>query len=118
MEATGDGILIAGSADVDISGLGPQARVVAQAMKDHGVVLVDVEVAYSTDLDDATRTIERVAPVGDEDVLDPARNSEEPPKTGPAGMARWSDYLDWVRAERDAWLAAYSTNRDEGPPPP
>ena len=28
-----------------------------------------------------------------------ARNSEEPPKTGSTGAARWSDYLDWVRAE-------------------
>ncbi len=28
-----------------------------------------------------------------------ARNSEEPPKTGPAGAARWADYLDWVRSE-------------------
>lgn len=28
-----------------------------------------------------------------------ARNSEEPPKTGDPGAARWSDYLDWVRAE-------------------
>ena len=28
-------------ADVDLSGLGPQARVVAQALKDHGAVLVD-----------------------------------------------------------------------------
>jgi hypothetical protein len=28
-----------------------------------------------------------------------ARNSEEPPKSGPYGAARWSDYLDWVRAE-------------------
>ena len=27
--------------DVDISGLGPQAKVVAQAMKDHGVVISD-----------------------------------------------------------------------------
>jgi hypothetical protein len=28
-----------------------------------------------------------------------ARNSEEPPKSGTAGAQRWSDYLDWVRAE-------------------
>jgi uncharacterized damage-inducible protein DinB len=28
-----------------------------------------------------------------------ARNSEEPHKTGAAGAGRWSDYLDWVRAE-------------------
>ena len=28
-----------------------------------------------------------------------ARNSEEPPKTGPYGAARWSDYLDWMRSE-------------------
>ncbi|WP_312856250.1 mycothiol transferase [Nocardioides pelophilus] len=28
-----------------------------------------------------------------------ARNSEEPPKTGPVGAERWADYLDWVRSE-------------------
>jgi hypothetical protein len=28
-----------------------------------------------------------------------ARDSEEPSKTGTAGAQRWSDYLDWVRAE-------------------
>ncbi len=28
-----------------------------------------------------------------------ARNSEEPPKSGAAGAARWADYLDWVRSE-------------------
>lgn len=28
-----------------------------------------------------------------------ARNSQEPPKTGGDGATRWSDYLDWVRAE-------------------
>ncbi|KAA1426109.1 DUF664 domain-containing protein [Nocardioides antri] len=28
-----------------------------------------------------------------------ARNSEEPPKSGPAGAARWADYLDWIRSE-------------------
>ena len=28
-----------------------------------------------------------------------ARNDEEPAKTGSAGAARWSDYLDWVRGE-------------------
>jgi hypothetical protein len=28
-----------------------------------------------------------------------ARNSEEPPKQGPAGAARWADYLDWIRSE-------------------
>ncbi|MDZ5621935.1 mycothiol transferase [Nocardioides bizhenqiangii] len=28
-----------------------------------------------------------------------ARNSAEPSKTGDAGAVRWSDYLDWVRAE-------------------
>ena len=28
-----------------------------------------------------------------------ARNAEEPPKTGPYGAARWSDYLDWMRSE-------------------
>ena len=28
-----------------------------------------------------------------------ARNSEEPPKAGPYGAARWSDYLDWVRSD-------------------
>ena len=28
-----------------------------------------------------------------------ARNGGEPPKSGPAGAQRWSDYLDWVRAE-------------------
>ncbi len=28
-----------------------------------------------------------------------ARNGEEPPKAGGYGAARWSDYLDWMRAE-------------------
>ncbi len=28
-----------------------------------------------------------------------ARNSEEPPTSGDPGAARWSGYLDWVRAE-------------------
>ena len=28
-----------------------------------------------------------------------ARSSAEPAKTGPAGMERWADYLDWVRAD-------------------
>ena len=28
-----------------------------------------------------------------------ARSTGEPAKTGPAGAPRWSDYLDWVRAE-------------------
>ena len=28
-----------------------------------------------------------------------ARSSGEPPKSGPYGAARWSDYLDWVRSE-------------------
>jgi uncharacterized damage-inducible protein DinB len=28
-----------------------------------------------------------------------ARNPGEPPKDGPSGAARWSAYLDWVRAE-------------------
>ena len=28
-----------------------------------------------------------------------ARDSAEPPKSGPSGAARWADYLDWVRAE-------------------
>ena len=26
-----------------------------------------------------------------------ARNPAEPPRSGPAGAARWADYLDWVR---------------------
>jgi len=28
-----------------------------------------------------------------------ARNPQEPPKSGAAGAARWSGYLDWVRSE-------------------
>lgn len=28
-----------------------------------------------------------------------ARNSHEPPKSGPAGAQRWIDYLDWVRGD-------------------
>jgi uncharacterized damage-inducible protein DinB len=28
-----------------------------------------------------------------------ARDTAEPPKDGPAGAARWADYLDWVREE-------------------
>jgi hypothetical protein len=35
-----------------------------------------------------------------------ARNTGEPPKTGPAGAQRWAAYLDWVRADlTDAVLA-------------
>jgi uncharacterized damage-inducible protein DinB len=35
-----------------------------------------------------------------------ARNHDEPAKTGSPGARRWSDYLDWVRAEiADAVLA-------------
>ena len=28
-----------------------------------------------------------------------SRNRGEPPKTGPAGAARWADYLDWLRED-------------------
>lgn len=28
-----------------------------------------------------------------------ARDSVEPPKSGPSGAERWADYLDWVREE-------------------
>ena len=36
------------------------------------------------------------------------RNGGEPPKSGPAGAARWSDYLDWVRDEIAAAVLALS----------
>lgn len=28
-----------------------------------------------------------------------ARNPAEPDKSGPTGLARWADYLDWIRAD-------------------
>lgn len=37
---------------------------------------------------------------------DAAREPAEPPRHGPAGMARWSAYLDWVRAETAAAVLA------------
>ncbi|MEZ0578222.1 DUF664 domain-containing protein [Nocardioides sp. MH1] len=35
-----------------------------------------------------------------------ARNVEEPPKSGPAGAARWAAYLDWIRSEISAAVLA------------
>ncbi|MBD8870517.1 mycothiol transferase [Nocardioides donggukensis] len=35
-----------------------------------------------------------------------ARHPEEPPKRGPAGAARWSAYLDWLRADLTAAVLA------------
>jgi uncharacterized damage-inducible protein DinB len=37
-----------------------------------------------------------------------ARNTDEPVKTGGAGAQRWSDYLDWVRAEMTGAVLALS----------
>lgn len=37
-----------------------------------------------------------------------ARNSSEPPKTGPDGAERWAGYLDWVRADLAASVLSMS----------
>ncbi len=64
-------------ADVDISGLRPQARVVAQAMKDHGVVLVDTgphaAISGEPDVrwDDADLDGLRSLTIGQFEVVDP-----------------------------------------------
>lgn len=64
--------------DVDLSGLGPQAKVVAQAMKDHGVVIsdtgVNAAITGEPDLrwDDADLGGLQSLSVGDFDVVDPS----------------------------------------------
>ena len=40
-----------------------------------------------------------------------ARSSEEPPKSGEHGAARWSDYLDWMRAELARGVLALTAER-------
>jgi uncharacterized damage-inducible protein DinB len=37
-----------------------------------------------------------------------ARDSGEPPKSGPAGTQRWADYLDWVRGDLAATVLSLS----------
>ena len=64
-------------ADVDLSGLGPQARVVAQALKDHGAVLADTGPApgFAGEPDerwnDADLAGLRRLTIGDLEIVDP-----------------------------------------------
>ncbi len=43
------------------------------------------------------------------------QNLSEPAKAGPAGAARWSDYLDWVRAELVNGVLALSPEEQRTP---
>ena len=44
-----------------------------------------------------------------------ARNSAEPPKTGPSGAGRWSDYLDWMRSEMVRGVRALAQEEQRTP---